>query len=84
VGNPLSCKIADEFKDDFNDDRVRKGCRSAERSTASARHTALTYVSQDVNSGSDGRNVATIASTAAPDDTEAILPTTYDGVMQMA
>jgi hypothetical protein len=24
-GNPLSCKIAHEFKDDLNDDSVRKG-----------------------------------------------------------
>jgi hypothetical protein len=40
-GNPLSCKIADDFKDDLNDDRVRKGCRSAERSTVSARQTAM-------------------------------------------
>jgi hypothetical protein len=36
-GNPLSCKIADEFKDDLNNDS-----KSAERSTVSARQTAMT------------------------------------------
>jgi hypothetical protein len=41
-GNPLSCKIAHEFKDDLNDDSIRKGCQSIERSTISARQTAMT------------------------------------------
>jgi len=39
AGNPLL--QADEFKADLNDDRVRKGCRSAE-STVSARWAAMT------------------------------------------
>ena len=41
-GNSLSCKIADDIRDDLNNDRVLKGCRSAERSTISARQTAMT------------------------------------------
>jgi hypothetical protein len=41
-GNPLSCKIAHEFKDDFNNDSVRKGYQSIEGSKVSARQTAMT------------------------------------------
>jgi hypothetical protein len=41
-GNPLSCKIAHEFKDDLNNDSVRKGYQSIEGSKVSARQTAMT------------------------------------------
>jgi hypothetical protein len=41
-GSARLAKIADEFEDDLIDDRVRKGRKSAERSTVSARKTAMT------------------------------------------
>jgi hypothetical protein len=37
-----SCTIANEFQDDLIDDGVRKGRKSAERSTVSARKTVMT------------------------------------------
>jgi hypothetical protein len=41
-GESVLCKIVHEFNDDLNDDRVRYGCQSIERSRVSARQTAMT------------------------------------------
>jgi hypothetical protein len=41
-GNPLSCKIAHEFKDDLNDDGVRKGLPEYRKQHGISTQTAMT------------------------------------------
>jgi hypothetical protein len=43
--NSLSCKIADDIRDDLNDDRVLKGCETVRATTTDVRSTVDVEIS---------------------------------------